>query len=200
MKLLLATHNRDKAKELGPLLANLGVEVMTLDDFPSIGPVREDADTLGGNALLKAETVLRLSGIPSLADDTGLEVHYLNGAPGVFSARFAGEGASYAENVALLLRLLRGVPARRRSARFRCVLAFALPGRSPVLEEGICRGSILEAPRGSGGFGYDPVFLPAGENETFAEMGLQRKSSLSHRGLAIVKMIPHLHEYFKVSG
>jgi XTP/dITP diphosphohydrolase len=199
MKLLLATHNGDKAREFRPLLAGLGVEVMTLDDFPAIGPVREDSDTLEGNALLKAETVFRASGIPSLADDTGLEVHYLNGAPGVFSARFAGEGVSYDENVAMLLRSLRGLPERRRGARFRCVLAFVAPGRAPVLEEGVCRGRILEARRGSGGFGYDPVFLPAGEGETFAEMTPERKSGLSHRGLAIVKMIPHLRRYFSVS-
>jgi XTP/dITP diphosphohydrolase len=181
-------------------LADLGVEVLTLEAFPAIGPIREDADTLEGNALLKAKTVFHATGIPALADDTGLEVHYLNGVPGVFSARFAGEGASYDDNVALLLGMLRGLPERRRAARFRCVLAFVAPGVPPVKEEGICRGSILEVPRGSGGFGYDPVFLPAGEKETFAEMGLQRKSSLSHRGLAIAKMIPHLHEYFKISG
>jgi XTP/dITP diphosphohydrolase len=197
MKLLLATHNRDKAKEFRPFLGDLGVEVLTLDDFPAIGSIREDADTLEGNALLKADTVVRASGIPSLADDTGLEVHYLNGAPGVFSARFAGEGVSYHENVELLLHTMRGLPARRRGARFRCVLAFAIPGRAPVTEEGVCPGSILETPRGVGGFGYDPVFLPAGEKETFAEMTSARKGQLSHRGLAIAKMIPHLRAYFK---
>lgn len=196
MKLLLATHNRDKAREFQSLLADLGVEVLTLDAFPAVGPIREDADTLEGNALLKARTVFQATGVPALADDTGLEVHYLNGAPGVTSARYAGEVVTYAENVALLLRRLRGVPERRRAARFRCVLAFVAPGISPLTEEGICRGGILETTRGERGFGYDPVFLPAGERETFSEMNQAHKNTLSHRGLAIGKMLPHLRDYF----
>jgi XTP/dITP diphosphohydrolase len=196
MNLLLATHNTDKAQEFESLLTGLGVGVLTLEAFPSIGPIEENAGTLEGNALVKAEAVFRATGLPSLADDTGLEVHYLNGAPGVMSARYAGEGATYAENVALLLRNLRGVPERRRASRFRCVLAFIVPGMPPLTEEGICRGRILERPRGEGGFGYDSVFLPVDETESFAEMPPARKNALSHRGRAIGRMLPHLRDYF----
>lgn len=196
MNLLLATHNPNKAEEFQSMLADLGVGVLTLEAFPSIGPIEESAATLEGNALLKAEAVFLATGLPSLADDTGLEVHYLNGAPGVLSARYSGAGATYAENVSLLLRNLRGVPERRRASRFRCVLAFIAPGVPRLTEEGICRGRILEEPRGEGGFGYDPVFLPVDETDSFAEMSPVRKNALSHRGRAIGRMLPHLRDYF----
>jgi len=196
-QLLLATHNRDKAREISALLSNAGVEVLTLDAFPQIGPIVEDADTLEGNALLKANAVARATRLPSLGDDTGLEVGYLNGEPGVYSSRYSGEHATYASNVAKLIREMKGVPERRRSARFRCVLAFVVPGNEPVTVEGICRGSILENPRGNGGFGYDPLFLPRGYRQTLAEMDLSVKNTLSHRARAMQNMLPHLQEFFK---
>ena len=131
-----------------------------------------------------------------MADDTGLEVGYLQGAPGVYSSRYAGPGASYADNVRKLIGALKGVPPRRRNARFRCVMAFV--SSSGVLEvvEGSCPGSIIEAPRGNGGFGYDPVFLPDGHRQTFAEMDLATKNELSHRARAALAMRPVLVRYF----
>ena len=198
-KLVLATHNKDKEKEFQSLLADLGVEVLSLDAFPAIGPIEENVDTLEGNALLKAETVRRATGLPSLADDTGLEVHYLMDAPGVYSSRYAGKSASYADNVAKLLKTLRGVPPRRRAARFRCVLAFLTPGAAPQTAEGICPGVIVEEPLGENGFGYDPVFLPSGYTRTFAQMDNALKNTLSHRGGAVANMLPILREYFKLS-
>lgn len=196
-QLLLATHNRDKAREMSALLGDLGVEILTLDAFPQIGEITEDADTLEGNALLKANAVCRLSGLPSLGDDTGLEVHALYGNPGVYSSRYAGEHATYADNVARLLLNMKKFPPRRRGARFRCALAFVAPGMAPRIVEGVCTGSILEKPRGIGGFGYDPVFLPRGSDRTLAEMDLARKNEISHRGRGVREMIPILREYFK---
>jgi XTP/dITP diphosphohydrolase len=196
-QLVIATHNRDKAREITALLSDIGVDVLTLDAFPQIGPIVEDADTLEGNALLKAAAVHRATGLPSLGDDTGLEVHSLYGEPGVFSSRYSGEHATYAENVAKLLAELKHFPPRRRGARFRCVIAFAAPGIEPRTVAGVCRGTILEKPRGTGGFGYDPVFLPEGFDVTLAEMDLDVKNSISHRGRAVGKMLPILREFFK---
>jgi len=196
-QLILATHNPDKAREISALLSNSSVEVLTLDAFPQIGPIVEDADTLQGNALLKANAVARATGLPSLGDDTGLEVGYLNGEPGVFSSRYSGEHATYASNVAKLVRVMKGVPERRRAARFRCVLAFVVPGKEPVTAEGICRGTILEKPRGNGGFGYDPLFLPQGYRQTLAEMDMSVKNTLSHRARAMQNMLPFLKDFFK---
>jgi XTP/dITP diphosphohydrolase len=196
-KLLIATHNRDKESEFAALLEDLSVEVLSLDAFPSVGVVVEDAPTLEGNALLKAHAVHRATGLPSLADDTGLEVFYLNGEPGVFSSRYSGEGATYEQNVAKLLARMRGVPPRRRSAQFRCVLAMVSGLRAVKTAEGICRGQITESPRGKNGFGYDPVFLPNGQHLTFAEMEIEEKNRLSHRALAMEQIKPFLREFFK---
>ncbi len=195
MKILLASHNRHKAAEFQGLVRGLPFELDTLDAFPSIGPVEESAATLEGNAIKKARDVFRLTGVPTLADDTGLEVRYLNDAPGVYSSRFAGPAATYAQNVQKLLLLLRGVPPRRRGARFRTVLAF-VPGEGRVeLAEGIVLGVILESPRGDSGFGYDPVFLPRGSLRTYAEMEMEEKNRLSHRGLAMERMREILRTY-----
>ncbi|HXX62620.1 MAG TPA: RdgB/HAM1 family non-canonical purine NTP pyrophosphatase [Bacteroidota bacterium] len=196
-KLVVATHNRDKTREFSELLSDLGVEVLTLDAFPTVGQIVEDAPTLEGNALLKANAVHRASGLPSLADDTGLEVYYLNGEPGVFSSRYSGVGATYAQNVAKLLTRMRGVPPRRRAARFRCVLAFASASGSPVTVEGICPGQITERARGVNGFGYDPIFLPDGQHLTLAQMDIVLKNTLSHRALAMQQIKPFLRGFFK---
>ena len=186
--ILLATHNRDKAREFEGILGDLGIELLTLDAFPLVGPIQEDGLTLEENALKKAVEVQRQTGLPSLADDTGLEVSYLNDAPGVYSSRFAGPGASYADNVQKLLASLRGVPPRRRGARFRTVLAFVPAPGQHELAEGTVHGVITESARGAGGFGYDPVFLPDGFTETFAEMTMQTKNSISHRARAGARM------------
>jgi XTP/dITP diphosphohydrolase len=187
-QLLLATHNRDKAREFQSLLEGLDIEILTLDRFPDVGEIVEDGATLEDNAVKKAREVSRITGLPSLADDTGLEVFYLNKAPGVFSARYAGPGATYAENCRRLLAELRGVPPRRRNAQFRCVLALTGWSAKELLAEGTCTGTITESPRGSHGFGYDPVFLPEGFTQTYAEMDDATKNRISHRGKAAVQM------------
>ena len=194
-QLVLATNNKHKVHELEVMLQGLEVEVLTLDAFPGLSPVIEDEETLEGNALKKARETHLLTKIPALADDTGLEVGYLNGAPGVRTSRFAGEHASYEDNWKKLLNDMLGVPARRRGAHFRCVLAFIAPGVTETAE-GICPGKIMENPRGRHGFGYDPVFQPTGHAMTLAEMDTDLKNSLSHRGLAMAAMKPILQEYF----
>lgn len=195
MKILLASRNEDKAEEFRGLLHGLRLELVTLDSFPHVAPVEEDSPTLEGNALKKAREVFRLTGIPALADDTGLEVRYLNDAPGVFSSRFAGPGATYEDNVKKLLQAMRGVPPRRRGARFRAVLAFMPAAGQQELAEGIVSGVILESPRGTGGFGYDPIFLPDGHSKTYAEMNLAEKNHVSHRARAMERMREILERY-----
>jgi XTP/dITP diphosphohydrolase len=199
-RLVVATHNKDKAKEFLAMLSGLSVEVLTLDSFPAIGEIAETGETVAENSMLKAEVVFRATGLPTLADDTGLEVYYLAMAPGVYSSRYAGENATYARNVAKLLSDMRGVPARRRGARFRCVLTCLAPGRPPVIAEGVCKGMILERPRGKGGFGYDPVFLPEEGEKTFAELEQDEKNRISHRGKAMENIRPLLRSYFEALG
>ena len=183
-QLLIATHNSDKVEEIRGILFGVNLALVPLTDFPSIPPTVEDAGTLEGNALKKAEEAFRATGIPAVADDTGLEVFYLNGAPGVLSSRYAGENATYADNRQKLLSRLRGVPPRRRGARFRTVVAFVPSEGKYHLFEGVCSGVIIEKERGEGGFGYDPIFLPDGYSETFAQMQLAHKNTLSHRARA----------------
>lgn len=195
-QIILATRNQHKIRELTALLQGLPVRILTLDDFPHVKEVVEDGRTLEENALKKASEVFRQTTIPALADDTGLEVHYLNDEPGVFSSRYAGPGASYADNCRKLLGRLRGVPPRRRAARFRCVMAIAGPGFERAVE-GCLPGTIIEEPRGTQGFGYDPVFLPAGNHLTLAEMSADLKNRLSHRAKAAENMKVVLAGYVK---
>jgi XTP/dITP diphosphohydrolase len=194
--LVLATHNKQKAEELSALLSGTQIEVLTLDSFPPINAVVEDQPTLEGNALKKAREVFRQTNLPCLADDTGLEVFALDGAPGVYSARYAGAAATYDDNCKKLLVALRGI--REREARFRCVLAFVAPGFGEKIVEGTCFGSITESPRGTNGFGYDPIFLPSGYMQTLAEMSLDQKNTLSHRARALRAMQNVLLEYFNL--
>jgi XTP/dITP diphosphohydrolase len=184
-------------REVGVLLKGLGIDLLTLDDFPAIGPITEDGDTLEGNALKKAREVFRQTGLPSVADDTGLEVRYLNDAPGVYSSRYAGPGATYADNCRKLIDRMKGVPPRRRAARFRSVVAFVAPDGFERTAEGMCTGVITESPRGTGGFGYDPLFLPDGTAQTFGEMPEDLKNRVSHRAKALEALNPILREYFK---
>ncbi len=199
-KLILATHNRGKVTEFKEMLADLPVEILSLADFPKIPPVAEDGSTFEENAICKAETICRLTGGMALADDSGLEVEYLSGRPGVHSARFAGEQASDAENNAMLLELMEKAPPERREARFTCVIALAQPGHSVATVEGHCKGSIATAPKGTKGFGYDPLFIPEGEKRTFAEMGRESKSRISHRGQALQKAKEILKDRLKLQG
>ncbi|MCS6988519.1 MAG: RdgB/HAM1 family non-canonical purine NTP pyrophosphatase [Chloroherpetonaceae bacterium] len=194
--LVLATRNRDKIKEIERALRELpSVQLLSLDDLPDMPDVEEDAPTLEGNALKKAREVRRFaaSRFPqalALADDTGLEVEALGGAPGVYSARYAqselGRKPTYAENVAKLLRNLRG--ETNRKARFRTVIALVGRWNDSDIEtvfEGVAEGEILAEPRGEGGFGYDPVFFSLEAKKTFAELSLDEKNAISHRGKAL---------------
>jgi XTP/dITP diphosphohydrolase len=150
---------------------------------------------LEANALKKARTAFARTGLPSLADDSGLEVYYLNGKPGVHSARYAGENATYDDNNRKLLRAMLGTMLEQRTARFRCVIAFVAKDIEKVVE-GVCPGSIAEEPRGSGGFGYDPLFVPDGFTKTYAELSSDTKNRISHRGKALNEIKDVLVRYF----
>ena len=185
MKLVLATHNEHKVTELSRLLEDLDVEVLSFHDLPDIPDVVEDGETLEANAVKKASAISAATGLPALADDTGLEVEPLGGEPGVLSARYAGPGATYDDNNRKLLAALKGVPAERRRAVFRCVVAVAVPGGGVRTVEGRTAGTIIDAPRGHLGFGYDPIFIPDGNARTYAEMTQTEKNAISHRGRAM---------------
>lgn len=183
---LLATHNADKVKEISLFLQGLPVKLRSAIEFPHIPQVEEDEPTLVGNAIKKARTLAHATGLMTLADDTGLEVDALDGAPGVHSSRYAGENVTYSQNVDKLLADLSGIAMAKRTARFRCVIAIA-DGETIQTVAGVCEGVILESRRGQGGFGYDPVFFVPSAGITFAEMGLEEKNRISHRGLALVQ-------------
>jgi len=190
--LVLATFNRHKAAEILAILPELPVKVKTLADFPGAVPAVEDGATLEENALKKALAAARFTGLPALADDTGLEVDALGGAPGVRSARYSGETASYGQNNALLLASLADVPQEKRSARFACVVALALPSGVAVSARGTLEGAIALAPRGGNGFGYDPLFLVGEGPLTLAELSEEAKNALSHRARALAAILPRL--------
>lgn len=183
MKLILATRNAGKVAELRALLADLPVELVAASDVPGAPDVEEDAPTLEGNALKKAEALHHHTAFATLADDTGLEVAALGGEPGVHSARYAGPGGGDAANRSHLLGEMNG--AADRTAQFRTVLAFVSKGGQSRTFEGVCRGRIVDAERGTSGFGYDPLFAPEGYDSTFAEMDADEKNAISHRGRAL---------------
>ncbi len=183
-KFVIATFNRDKAAELHALLALPGVTLVPLADWPGATSPEETGATLLENARLKARAAVAFTGLPAIADDTGLEVDALDGAPGVHAARYSGPDATYASNVAKLLRELEDVPAEKRTARFRTVCLAAWPDGQELSADGALAGVIAEAPRGTNGFGYDPVFVPAGETRTYAELSDQEKNAISHRAKA----------------
>lgn len=182
MKLIIATHNRDKLIEIRALFEWPGLDVLGADDV-HLEEVEEDGDTLEANAIKKAVAAARTTGCWALADDTGLEVDALNGEPGIYSARYSGPDATYASNVALLLKNIEG--QANRDARFRTVMALSSPTGETRTVDGACEGTITEIARGEGGFGYDPIFLPKGYHLTFAELDLDAKNGISHRGRAL---------------
>lgn len=190
--LVIATFNPHKVLELRAILPCLGLCLKDLSAFPGAVPAEEDGRTLEENAVKKALAAARFTGQPALADDTGLEVDALGGAPGVFSARYAGASASYAENNARLLAELSGVPPEKRGARFACVTALALPGGTLKISRGTLEGRIALAPRGAGGFGYDPLFEVGAGPGTLAELSPAEKNALSHRAAALKGLLPAL--------
>ena len=195
MKIILATHNADKRKEMMAALASLNVEILSLVDFPHVGEIVEDGETLTENAIIKAKTVFEITGIPAISDDTGLSVDALNGAPGVYSARYAGENATYKDNVEKLLEEIKDVPLQNRGAQFETVMAF-IDNDTELIAHGVVKGQITETPKGVGGFGYDPVFYIPEQEKTFAEMTILEKNQISHRGIALRNLKGILHSYF----
>jgi len=189
-QVVMASANPDKVAEIAALMADV-VEILPRP--PELPDVIEDADTLEGNARLKAHAVMHAAGLPAIADDTGLEIDHLDGAPGVHTARFAGENATYADNVAKTLAVLSDVPPINRTARFRTVALLAYPDGNEIVAHGVVEGSIAMRPAGDGGFGYDPIFMPAEANgRTFAQMDSATKHALSHRGRAFRQLLQHM--------
>ena len=204
-KLVFATRNRGKLTELRVLVADLDIEVLSLDDIDAdIPEVIEDRDTFVGNASKKALEVSQATGMPALADDSGLEVDALDGAPGVFSARYAGADATDAANNQKLLAAIHDVPDSKRSARFQSCLALADAsgglGTECLTAEGSCEGVILREGRGTGGFGYDPLFYVPSLSATFAELGSGTKNDNSHRAAAMRALKPKLIRYFQLAN
>ncbi len=201
LRFVLATANPDKAEEIAAVLTDAGAPVTLEPRDPSLPDVDETGETLEDNARLKAVTIVNLTGRPAIADDTGLEVDALDGAPGVRSARFAGERATYADNVSLLLDRLADVPDAKRTARFSTVAIARWPDGREVAASGSVEGSIAREPRGDGGFGYDPVFVPAeGDGRTFAEMRPEEKHECSHRGRAFRTLADGLRAVSRAGG
>jgi XTP/dITP diphosphohydrolase len=195
-RILLATRNKHKIEEIKTILSDLPLQVLTLNDFPDVPPLKEEGTTFQENSLQKAQTVYEHSKILALADDSGLEVFYLNGRPGVVSARYAGEGATDEANNQKLLSQMMGVARRRRRAQFRAVLTL-LGDRTVETTEGICSGMLAESPRGTNGFGYDPIFLPDGFSRTYAELTAAEKNTISHRAKALAAMKDVLRRHLK---
>jgi len=194
VKVLLATRNPGKLAELRRMLADAPVEVLGLADVPEFPDAPETGATFAENALAKARDAAAATGLPSVADDSGLAVDALNGMPGVLSARWCGRHGDDLANLELLLGQLADVPDERRGAAFVCAAALVVPGGPETVVHGEWPGRIVRAPRGTNGFGYDPIFVPDGEERTSAELGAEEKDAASHRGRAMRALLPHLHD------
>ncbi len=194
MKIILATHNTDKRKEMMAALADLNVEILSLADFPQVGEIVEDGETLTENAIIKAKAVFDITGIPAISDDTGLSVDALHGAPGVYSARYAGESATYVDNVEKLMCEMKNVLPENRGAQFQTIMVY-IDKDTELIADGVVKGQIADASKGVGGFGYDPVFYIPEQEKTFAEMTIQEKNQISHRGIALRNLKGILYSY-----
>jgi XTP/dITP diphosphohydrolase len=190
LKLVFATNNKHKLKEVQTMLTNF--EIVSLAEINCFEDIPETSDTLEGNAILKANFITEKYGLDCFADDTGLEVEALNNEPGVYSARYAGEDNNSEANMNKLLNNLKNNPNRK--AQFKTAIALNIQGKQFIFE-GVCKGTILTEKRGESGFGYDPIFMPDGFNRSFAEMNMTEKSSISHRGKAIEKLVTYLNEH-----
>jgi XTP/dITP diphosphohydrolase len=193
-RIVLATRNEHKVGELRAILAELGVTVdlVGVSEYPDVPDVAETELSFSGNALLKAVAVAEATGLPAIADDSGICVDALNGMPGIFSARWAGKHGDDAANLDLLLAQVGDVPEEHRGAKFVCAAALAEPGGRQIVEEGRIEGTLLRARRGEGGFGYDPIFQPLGYEVSTAELSAQEKNRISHRRRAFAALAPHL--------
>ena len=195
MKFILATHNPGKLREMSDILSHLGVEVMSPAEVGITVEVEETGTTFAENAMLKAKAICDASGLPAIADDSGLCVDALNGGPGVYSARYGGEGLDDKGRYTLLLNSMRGQTTR--AAHFACAIACAFPDGKTLTAEGRCDGAIAFAPMGEGGFGYDPVFLVPERGKTFGQLTAEEKSAISHRGKALRYFSGKLETYLK---
>ena len=195
MKFVLATHNPGKLKEMGAILAQFGVEVVGPKDLGLTVDVEETGTTFAENAMLKAKAICAAAKLPAIADDSGLCVDALNGGPGVYSARYGGEGLDDKGRYMLLLNNMRGQPTR--AAHFACAIACAFPNGDTLTAEGRCDGTIAFAPMGEGGFGYDPVFFVPELKKTFGQLTAEEKSAISHRGRALAAFVEKLETYLK---
>ncbi len=194
-KIVLATRNAHKVEELNELLKNEEIEVLSLKAFSDIPEVIEDGETFQENALKKAREICKVTQLPSLADDSGLVVDLIDGAPGVYSARFAGEDATDADNNKKLIELLKGhLDLKERTARFKSVIALVLPEGEEKVVEGSCEGYILTEEKGQGGFGYDPLFYVPEYGATFAQLPMDIKNQISHRGRAFRQMVEEIRK------
>lgn len=194
MKIILATHNNDKCKEMMAALADLNAEFLSLVDFPQVGEIVEDGETLTENAIIKAKAVFDITGIPAISDDTGLSVDALYGAPGVYSARYAGKNATYAENVEKLMSEMKDVAPENRGAQFQTIMVY-IDKDMELIASGVVKGQITDVLKGVGGFGYDPVFYITEQEKTFAEMTIEEKNQISHRGIALRNLKKILYPY-----
>lgn len=194
MKIVLATHNRDKCAEMKAILRNMLIDIITLNEFSEIREIIEDGNTFEENALIKARTIHKLTNLPAMADDTGLEVDALSGKPGIYSARYAGENCSYSDNVNKLLQEMKNIPQGKRSARFRTSIAY-VDDNMELTSEGIVEGLITNVTKGIDGFGYDPVFYIPDMKKTYAEMSINEKNQISHRGKAVNNMQKLLYSH-----
>lgn len=194
-EVVIATTNQGKIREIESILKDIKVKVKSLKDFPDISEIEEDGLTFSENALKKAQLVSKLTGRVTIADDSGLEVQYLNGRPGVYSARYAGENATDALNIQKLLKELQNVPYAQRKAKFRCVMVLCSPNGLCHSVNGECEGIIGFEPQGTYGFGYDPVFIVPEYNKTMAQLGPDIKNRISHRAKALEKLKAIITEY-----
>tara|TARA_R110001583_G_scaffold7040_2_gene35126 strand:+ start:5101 stop:5706 length:606 start_codon:yes stop_codon:yes gene_type:complete len=194
-KWVLATGNQGKVKEMSELLNSFSIEVLAQSKF-NVPDVPETGTTFVENAIIKARHASKITGLPAIADDSGLEVDFLNGQPGIYSARFAGENASDQDNIDKLLNKLEGINPEQRKARFQCVLVYMRHALdpTPIICQGTWEGCITEGQDGTNGFGYDPVFWVESEQSTSAQLSKQRKSELSHRGQALTQLVALLKE------
>ena len=197
MKFVLATHNPGKLKEMADILSGLGVEVVSPADVGISVDVEETGTTFAENAMLKAKAICAASGLPAIADDSGITVDVLGGAPGIFSARWAGSHGDDAANLRLLVDQLSDVPDTHRDAAFVSAAVLVTPDGREFVKRGEVRGTLTRSPRGEGGFGYDPIFVPEGFEVTTAQMSAEEKNAISHRGIAFRALMPHIVEYLR---
>ena len=193
LKLVIATGNIGKVKEIQEKLNEYPLTIESLQDYPQMSEIKEDGKTFSENSILKATAVSNYTNLPALADDSGLEIDYLGGKPGLYSSRW---GKNDRERVERVLKELEGVKEEQRKARFICVMSLVIPGNKFFTTQGICSGKITFLPRGNGGFGYDPIFIPDGYELTFSQMGKKLKNKISHRAIALDGMIPQIIAYY----